>query len=167
MSVGGVDINSVNNNHPYTTNLNNNGRQNRIRENYKDEGIRKTIKEILGWLNKLNENKIMNNYHQRYSNHREDKNKNIINHTHEIDTDYGRKNKKGEQLQLGHSTNRCKNFKEKLDKGGSDQVSVKIRILNVQGFSDIKYMELKDRFLGGIKNIILFVSLKLTKKRRR
>ena len=99
---------------------------------------------------------MMNKYHQRYSNHREDKNKNIINHTHEIDTDYGRKNKNGDQFQLGHSTNKCKNLKEKLDKGGRDQVSVKIRLLNVQGFSDTKYIELKDRFLGGDKeyNII-------------
>ena len=32
--------------------------------------------------------------------------------------------------------------------GGKGQISVKIRLINVQGFTDIKYLELKENFLG-------------------
>ena len=156
MLLGGGDRSSVNNNHSCTINLNNNEGQILTRENDKNKEIKESIKEILGWLNIVSEYKMTNKYHQKNSIHRESRN-NIINHARGVDADCGQNNnKKGGQLQLGYTANRCKNFKEKLGKGGSDQVSVKIRILNVQGFSDIKYIELKDRFLGGDKeyNII-------------
>ena len=54
MLLGGGDRNSVNNNHSCTINLNNNEGQIRTRENDKNKEIKESIKEILGWLNKLN-----------------------------------------------------------------------------------------------------------------